>query len=138
MMENPPVSPLHLRYWVPMLGHSFRVLEAFHGTNDDLSLQEVTVLAKITKTSAFRILFTLQGMGYLEKDPQTARYRLGRRLFEVAGRAAANRPGGGQGGAPWTPPTQGRLGETIKGIMKSYGSRWIGQRVIRASMPFQP
>ncbi len=109
-VERPP--RLAHRYWVPMLGNAFRVLEAFGDARAELSLQDVTTSAKITKTSAFRILFTLGQLGYVTKDARTGRYRLGRQLFEVAQRACA-----GGDVAPAAQPHMrapgGRFGETI-------------------------
>ena len=85
------VTPPKSRYWVPMLGHAFAVLEVFYGADVEMGLQQVTAQTKITKSSAFRILFTLEHLGYLVKDPTTGKYSLGRRLFEAAGKARSNR-----------------------------------------------
>jgi DNA-binding IclR family transcriptional regulator len=79
------------RYFVPMVGHAFAVLELFFDGEAELGLQQVTASAKVTKSSAFRILLTLESLGYLEKNPETGKFRLGRKLFEAAGRARGRR-----------------------------------------------
>jgi len=74
-----------------MLGHAIRVLELFDDADRELALQQVTSRTGITKSSAYRILFTLDQLGYIDKDPASGTYRLGRRLFEMAGKARASR-----------------------------------------------
>ena len=56
-------------YWVPILGSAMRILDVFYEADADLTLHEISAKAKVGKTSAFRILFTLDNVGYVEKDP---------------------------------------------------------------------
>ena len=79
------------RYWVPMLGHAFRALEAFYEAGGELSLQEVSSRANVTKSSAYRILFTLEHLNYLEKDAVSGKYSLGLKFLEAAGRVRSGR-----------------------------------------------
>lgn len=74
-----------------MVGHAFGVLEIFYGADVEFGLRQITAQTGITKSSAFRILFTLEQLRYLVKDAATGKYRLGRRLFEAAGKARSNR-----------------------------------------------
>ncbi len=108
MDETPPKS----RYWVPMLGHAMRVLETFYDADLELRLQEVTTRTGITKSSTFRILFTLESLGYLEKNDSTGKYRLGRRIFEAAGKARATRSVG-QLAQPFLRTLNEQFGETV-------------------------
>lgn len=78
-------------YWVPMVGHSFKVLEAFKDTDAELTLQGITQFGNISKTSAFRILFTLDKLGYVQRDLATGKYRLGLRVTELAQRVLSGR-----------------------------------------------
>ncbi len=123
MTHEAPPSRSSSRYWVPMLGHSFRVLDALRHVDEDLSLQEVTARVRVTKTSAFRILFTLEHLGYVQKHPKTARYRLAPKASDAAEQPAA---------------LPSSLGDTLKEIVRSYGSRLIGQRPARTTAASQP
>jgi IclR family KDG regulon transcriptional repressor len=76
-------------YWVPILGSAIKILEVFYGAESDLSLHQVSAKAKVGKTSTFRILYTLDKVGYVEKDPATGRYRLGLKLIAAARKALA-------------------------------------------------
>jgi DNA-binding IclR family transcriptional regulator len=78
-------------YWVPILGSAMRILEVFYEADTDLTLHEISEKAKVGKTSAFRILFTLDGVGYVEKDPASGKYRLGLGIIEAARKALAGR-----------------------------------------------
>ncbi len=78
-------------YWVPMLGHAFRVLEAFQDADVELGLKGIAGRAMISRTSAFRILYTLEKLGYVTKDPVTGKYRLGLKIAEAARKALSGR-----------------------------------------------
>jgi DNA-binding IclR family transcriptional regulator len=90
--EDPMTPPMpRSRYFVPMVGHAFAVLELFFDGESELGLQQVTTLAQVTKSSAFRILLTLESLGYLEKNAESGKFRLGGKLFEAAGKARGRR-----------------------------------------------
>jgi DNA-binding IclR family transcriptional regulator len=95
-----------------MVGNAFRVLEAFCAVDGELGLQQVASRTGITKSSAFRILLTLEELGYLDRNAETGRYRLGRRLFESAARARGRR-GIVQVAQPHMRALHARFGETV-------------------------
>ena len=68
-----------------------RILDVFYEADADLTLHEISAKAKVGKTSAFRILFTLDSVGYVEKDPASGKYRLGLGIIEAARRTLAGR-----------------------------------------------
>jgi IclR family acetate operon transcriptional repressor len=72
------------RYWVPMLGSAIRILEVFFDAKAELSLHEVSTASKVGKTSTFRILYTLDKLGYVQRNSSTGRYRLGLRILTAA------------------------------------------------------
>ncbi len=78
-------------YWVPMVGHAFRVLEAFQDAGVELGLKDIAARAMISRTSAFRILFTLEKLSYVNKDQATGQYRLALKITEVARKALSGR-----------------------------------------------
>lgn len=71
-------------YWVPILGSAIKILNAFYEAESDLTLHEITSRTKVGKTSAFRILYTLDKVGYVEKDPVSGKYRLGVGIVSAA------------------------------------------------------
>ncbi len=74
-----------------MVGNAFRVLDLFYDAEGEMGLQHVTRETGITKSSAFRILCTLEELGYVVRSAQSGKYRLGRRLLEAAARAKGRR-----------------------------------------------
>ncbi len=100
------------RYWVPMVGHTFRAIEIISNADKELSLQEVSDRAGITKSSTFRILFTLEKLGYINRNPQNGKYQLGLKILEMAQKLRA-----GQGilqvARPIMEKLQLKFGETV-------------------------
>ena len=47
------------KYWVPMVAKAIGLIEAISATDRELTLHEISRGEDISKTSAFRILFTL-------------------------------------------------------------------------------
>lgn len=63
------------RYNIEALARGLDILELFSPQNTSLSLTEVVSLLKLNKSTIFRLLSTLETMGYLDRDPETRRYR---------------------------------------------------------------
>lgn len=63
------------RYNVEALARGLDILGLFSAQNTSLSLMEVASLLELNKSTVFRLVSTLESMGYLERDPQTRRYR---------------------------------------------------------------
>lgn len=76
-------------YWVPMLGSAIKILEVFYEAESDLTLREISEKAKVGKTSAFRILYTLEKVGYVEKDLVSGKYLLGKGIVAAARKTLA-------------------------------------------------
>ncbi len=55
------------------------MLNLFRTGREELSLAEVAACLHLPKSTAFRLLYTLQSKGYLERMPETARHRKRRR-----------------------------------------------------------
>jgi IclR family KDG regulon transcriptional repressor len=68
------------------LTRAFSILDAFSVERPQLSLAQIANLAGIHKSSAFRLLATLEAHGFVEKSPVGHGYRLGWKLGELAGR----------------------------------------------------
>ncbi len=78
------------RYWVPMVGHAFRAIETIADAEKELSLQEISERAGITKSSTFRILFTLEALGYVGKNAETGKFQMGLKVLESARKVRAS------------------------------------------------
>lgn len=61
-----------------------RVLEAFDAARDSLSLTDIVQLTGMGKSAAQRFTHTWEALGYLAKDPQSRRYRLGPKVVELS------------------------------------------------------
>ncbi|UCH21425.1 MAG: IclR family transcriptional regulator [Deltaproteobacteria bacterium] len=61
------------------------ILDCFSFQNKELSLSDVVYRTGLNKTTAKRLISNLTARGYLQQDPQTKKYVLGMRLFELGG-----------------------------------------------------
>lgn len=72
------------RYSVHSLELGLRILESFdRDAVDELSLSEMARRIGVSRSSAFRLVHTLQRLGYLEREDETKNYRLGARVMSL-------------------------------------------------------
>jgi DNA-binding IclR family transcriptional regulator len=69
-----------------MVANAIRIIEVFLSAGRDLSLQEIHAQTGVAKTSVFRILSTLEKLGYVHRIPETGRFYLGSKLARAARR----------------------------------------------------
>ena len=72
-------------YKVQALERALDILDCFSLHDRELSLSEVVSRTGLNKTTAKRLTANLTAREYLQQDPQTKRYQLGMRLFELGG-----------------------------------------------------
>ena len=77
---------------VKSLHKAFAVLEAFRANERFLSLGELAAATGLDKSAVQRFTHTLRALGYLEQDPATRRYALGRRVLDLAFGFLKNHP----------------------------------------------
>jgi len=66
----------------------FAVLEALsQQPKAGLPLEEVTQICGLPKTTAYRLLYSMQKLGYVEQDPVTTLYSLSGKFFEMGANA---------------------------------------------------
>jgi len=58
-------------YYVESLARGLAILSAFSEENPQLSLTDIAQRLKLNKSTTFRLLSTLEHLGYLQRDPQT-------------------------------------------------------------------
>ena len=72
-------------YRVQALERALDILDCFNFQNREWGLSEVVNRTGLNKTTAKRLIANLTSRGYLQQDPQTRKYQLGMRLFELGG-----------------------------------------------------
>jgi DNA-binding IclR family transcriptional regulator len=71
------------RYLVPALMRGFAILEALTGERREATLSEIASKLGVTRSSAYRLLYTLQHLGYVTHDPRTKTYTLGSQVLHL-------------------------------------------------------
>ncbi|WP_431285174.1 IclR family transcriptional regulator [Humitalea sp. 24SJ18S-53] len=87
-----PDSAPEDRLYVQSVEKAFRVLGAFGGGRRSLGLTEVAALTGLDRSAAQRFLHTLEGLGYLAKDPATRRFELTVRNLDLGAAYLRNSP----------------------------------------------
>lgn len=72
-------------YRVQALERALDILDCFNFQDRELGLSDVVNRTGLNKTTAKRLISNLTSRGYLQQNPQTRRYQLGMRLFELGG-----------------------------------------------------
>ncbi|MEO3471785.1 IclR family transcriptional regulator [Roseomonas sp. CAU 1739] len=83
MAEGNDSNPNHAAYLVPGLERGLRVLEALAEAGRPLGLTEIGARLGVTRSSVFRLVYTLRHMGFLEEVEGAKGYRLGARVLNL-------------------------------------------------------
>jgi DNA-binding IclR family transcriptional regulator len=78
-----PTEPGESRYQVRALERALDILDAFSLAESQLSLTAIAARVGLAKSTTTRLLSVLEERGYLERSPETERYGIGVRAFEV-------------------------------------------------------
>ena len=70
-------------YFLEGVDRVIRLLDCFTEETPSLRLTDLSERLGISKAQVLRIVSTLEAGGYLERDPDSKRYRLGMRLFHL-------------------------------------------------------
>ncbi len=76
---------------VQSVERAIRLLELLT-QHTELTLGQLASLAEMHKSTAYRLLHTLMGLGYAVQDEEQGNYRVGLRLVEMGGRAMRSWP----------------------------------------------
>jgi len=79
----PDVHKNHDIYFVPGLRRGLLVLETIAGEGRPMSVGEIGKRVGLTRSSMFRLAYTLQHMGYVEEVPESKLLRLGARVLNI-------------------------------------------------------
>jgi len=72
-------------YVLGSVNNALRLLEAFNPEKPEMSIAELSRALGVSRSTAFRLLATLQIRGYVTQDPVTNKYRLGLKLLHLGG-----------------------------------------------------
>jgi DNA-binding IclR family transcriptional regulator len=75
-----PINSMNKNYTVPSLKNSFAILEVLSNKNE-ITLQEISRTTAIPKTTVFRILYTLEQEGVIER--QSDKFKIGFRVIKL-------------------------------------------------------
>jgi DNA-binding IclR family transcriptional regulator len=76
------LTTAHPQYQVRALERSLQILGAFSLEQPELSLSDLSMATDLPPSTALRLLTILAQFGYVEKSPDTDRYRIGVGMFE--------------------------------------------------------
>ena len=71
------------RYLVPALARGLALLECFGSGREELSLVELARGIGMTRSAAYRLVYTLAELGFLVRNPERKSYRLGPRVLSL-------------------------------------------------------
>lgn len=72
------------RYRVPAVKRAFDIIELLATQDSGLGVSELQRNLRLPLSSVATIVYTMQDLGYLERDEVTARYRLSVKMFGIA------------------------------------------------------
>ena len=77
------MSTTHNKYKIPILEKGMQVIELIAQNEKGLTVQEMVNSLKHSKTSIYRIVCSLEEMGYLRKNQETNSFSITKKLFKV-------------------------------------------------------
>jgi len=83
MTRDPPSDKLDLRYIVPGLLRGLQILRSFSRDHQEQTLAEMARSVGIPRSTAFRIVYTLESEGFLRRAEDAKHYQLGSRVLEL-------------------------------------------------------
>lgn len=69
------------RYLVPGLMRGLRILEGFSRDRQEQSIAQMAAAARLSRSTTFRLVYTLEAIGYLERVGASKTYRLGAKVL---------------------------------------------------------
>jgi DNA-binding IclR family transcriptional regulator len=71
------------RYMVPGLQKGLTLLSAFSRETPAMSLSDLGRAVGVSRSAAFRLVYTLEALGFLQRDSDGRRYRLGAKILNL-------------------------------------------------------
>jgi len=83
-MKKETKQEINREYVLNSVDNALALLECFEEGNHELSVPEIAEKLKLSKSSTYRIAYTLWVRGYLVKNEDTHRYRLGYKILTLS------------------------------------------------------
>jgi IclR family transcriptional regulator, pca regulon regulatory protein len=99
------------RYNIDAVARGLEILALFTTERPSMTLTEIVAATQLTKSTAFRMVSTLESLGYLERDPETRHYRPGLKVLQL-GFTTLNSLDVAQIGQPYLKSLSDACGET--------------------------
>jgi IclR family pca regulon transcriptional regulator len=99
------------RYKIDAVARGLEILALFTTERPFMNLTEIVTATHLTKSTAFRMVSTLELLGYLERDPETRQYHPGLKVLQL-GFTALNSLDVAQIGQPYLKSLSDACGET--------------------------
>lgn len=99
------------RYKIDAVARGLEILALFTTERPSMNLTEIVSATHLTKSTAFRMVSTLELLGYLERDPETRQYHPGLKVLQL-GFTALNSLDVAQIGQPYLKSLSDACGET--------------------------
>lgn len=80
---KPNKFPPKSKYNIEALARGLEILSLFSAEHPFLSLSKISDLLQLNKSTAYRVLSTLESAGYLEQDQTTRQYRPGLKVLQL-------------------------------------------------------
>ncbi|MBU4426900.1 MAG: helix-turn-helix domain-containing protein [Proteobacteria bacterium] len=71
------------RYHIHSLGRGLKILELLAQSREPLTLSRIAAAMALTLPTAYRFLFTLESLGYVDKDPDMKTYRVSPKVLAL-------------------------------------------------------
>jgi len=111
-MARVPQSKTPSPYKVQVLDRALAALAILANSSSDCSLAELCPALKLHKSTVHRLMMVLEQHRLVVKNPETGRYRLGLRLYELGSRAIDGLDLRGRA-RPYLDRLQAEFGETV-------------------------
>lgn len=126
------------RYNIEALARGLEILTLFGAERPFLKLPEIVAMTGISKSTAFRVVSTLETLGYLEHDPENRGYRPGLKVLRL-GFTALNSLEMAQIAQPFLKALSDSCGETTNMSIRDgteivYIARYATQQVISVNL----
>ena len=82
-MTKPTATITRSRYNIEALERGLEILALFTPDTPSLSLSQIVEVLNMNKSTAYRVLSTLEGLNYLERDPTTRLYRPSLKVLQL-------------------------------------------------------
>ncbi|MFN3207575.1 MAG: IclR family transcriptional regulator [Roseovarius sp.] len=80
--DNTPATDVDQRLYVASIERTMRVLEVFDGGRDQLTIGDVTDRTGLGRSAVQRMMYTLEKLGYLSREPDGRHYGLTLKILD--------------------------------------------------------